>query len=71
MLHTGMSYGGLQYADETHHIQELYVADLVNNTVIHVTEPIATFMVRWREHYNDPAWDYTDEIAKGVSAPNL
>jgi hypothetical protein len=71
MLHTGLSHGGLQYANNKHNITDLYLSDLVTDKVIHVTEPLVDFMNRWRLHYNDPTWDYEDEIAKGIVAPKF
>lgn len=61
-LHTGMSYGGLLYANKGHRVVALYLSDLVTKRVIEVTEPIDDFMLRWREHYNDPDWDYEAEV---------
>lgn len=69
MLHTGLSYGGLQYANSKHTIKEVFLADLVTEKVIHVNEPIEDFMDRWRLNYNRPEWDYADDIAKGVPKP--
>mgnify|MGYP001317449407 CR=1 FL=1 len=61
-LHTGMSHWGLEYVRTKHGVDQLYVADIVTGRVIPVTEPVENFMARWREHYNDPKWDYAAEI---------
>lgn len=70
-LHTGVSYGGLQYAHSKHGVEVLYVADLVTEKVIQVTEPIEDFMARWRAHYNDPDWDYVRDIDEGMPVPKF
>ena len=71
MLHTGLSYGGLQYAKTKHNITAIFIADLVTEKVIHVNESIDDFMGRWRLNYNNPGWNYEEEIAKGIPAPKF
>lgn len=68
-LHTGLSYGGLKYANDKYNVVKVYVSDLVTLQVIEVKEPIDEFMNRWRMHYNDPKWNYAEEIASGEDAP--
>ena len=68
-LHTGISYGGLDYANKNHGITQLYVADLVNSTVVKVEEPVEDFMERWRAHYNDPTWSYASDIELAIPVP--
>ena len=68
-LHTGMSYGGLDYVLKNHGVVALYVADLATLTVIESKEPAEDFLKRWRAHYNEPAWDYAKELESGVPAP--
>lgn len=70
-LHTGISHGGLSYAHRNHEVQALYLADVLNETVVEVKEPVEDFMNRWRAHYNDPAWDYAKEIAEEIPAPRF
>lgn len=57
-LHTGVSYGGLDYVRKNHGVKELYLSDLQTGNVFRVNEPIDDFMLKWREHYNDPEWMY-------------
>ncbi len=71
MLHTGMSHGGLHYANSRYGITDLYVADLVTEKVLHVREPVQDFMNRWRMNYNNPGWDYEEEIKQGIPAPKF
>lgn len=68
-LHTGVSYGGLKYAEEKHGVVELYLSDLVTKKVIWVGEPIRDFMKRWRAHYNDPEWSYEKDIIELMPVP--
>lgn len=68
-LHTGISYGGLDYANKNHGITQLYVADLVSSTVVKVEEPVEDFMERWRAHYNDPTWSYASDIELAIPVP--
>ncbi len=68
-LHTGMSHGGLSYVENNHTVVALYISDLLNKTVIEVTEPISDFMDRWRGNYNNPAWDYAKDIEDKVPVP--
>lgn len=70
-LHTGISYGGLQYANSRHGIIELYVADLVTRKIFIVNEPIEDFMKRWRVNYNDPKWSYELDIKENIPVPEL
>ena len=70
-IHTGVSYGGLNYANTKHGVESLYVADLFTEQVIQVTEPIADFMARWRAHYNDTDWDYALEISEDIPVPKF
>lgn len=65
-LHTGLSYGGLDYVRKNHGIVELHVSDLLNGKVVKVTEPPEDFMKRWRNNYNNPEWDYEAELKAGV-----
>lgn len=67
-IHTGLSYGGLEYAHKNHRITELHVADLVTGKVRKVEESVENFMERWRAHYNDPDWDYEQEIELEIPA---
>jgi len=70
-LHTGLSYGGLNYVNKTHGIESLYLADLLTQKIIPITEPIVDFMARWRAYYNKPEWDYEKELAANVSVPKF
>lgn len=68
-IHTGMSYGGLNYVLTRHGVAAMYVADLVTGEVTKVEEPVEDFMSRWRAHYNDPEWCYSRDIAEGMPVP--
>ena len=68
-IHTGVSYGGLNYAHTKHGVETLYLSDLLTEKVIQVVEPIEDFMLRWRAHYNDPTWDYARDIEEGMPVP--
>ena len=70
-IHTGVSYGGLDYAHSHHGVASLYLADLLTEKVVQVTEPIEDFMARWRAHYNDPDWDYVRDITEGFPVPRF
>lgn len=56
-LHTGASYGGLQYVQKNHGIEALYLSDVVTGQTREVADP-ADFMARWKDNYNDPGWSY-------------
>jgi len=70
-IHTGVSYGGLNYANSKHGVEELYLSDLMTEKVIQVTEPVEDFMARWRAHYNDPTWSYSRDIEEGMPVPKF
>lgn len=59
-IHTGVSYGGLDYA-RAKGIKALWLSDIVGNRVHKVTHKIDVFMLLWRENYNNPEWDYGEE----------
>lgn len=56
-IHTGASYGGLQYVQKNHGIEQLFLADVVTGETREVSEP-ADFMALWKDNYNDPSWSY-------------
>lgn len=62
-IHTGVSYGGLDYVVKNHGIVHLFLADLVTMTITEVKEPVADFMAKWRLNYNVPLWDYAKELS--------
>jgi len=68
-IHTGMSYGGLIYAHKKYGVDTLYVADLLTENIIPVTEPLEDFLTRWRAHYNNPDWDYAKDLERGMPVP--
>lgn len=70
-LHTGISYGGLDYAYKNHGINQLYIADVVTQKVIHVQEKVEDFMTRWRAHYNDPSWSYEADVEYDIPVPKI
>lgn len=61
-IHTGASYGGLVYAHKNHEVIHVILADIVSGRVASVEEPLKDFMRRWKDHYNDPDWDYFAEV---------
>ena len=63
-VHTGASYWGLACAHKNHGVKDLYLADLFNGKTYQVPMPVERFMEKWREHYNDPLWDYHAEVSK-------
>ena len=68
-VHTGVSWGGLDYVHKTHGVVGLFLSDLTNGTTTQVKEPVDVFMARWRLNYNNPGWDYQEELKKGISVP--
>lgn len=68
-LHTGLSWGGLNYVLKKYGIEQLYIADVVSGVVYKITEPVEDFMARWRANYNDPEWDYLRSIEAGEPVP--
>lgn len=70
-VHTGFSYWGLEYVYKKHGINDLFVVDLLKKIVIHVKEPVENFMKRWRANYNNPKWDYEEDLKNGVEVPNI
>jgi hypothetical protein len=70
-LHTGISYGGLDYVEKNHGVEELYLSDLLTKKITKIEEPIEDFMNRWRMHYDDPKWNYEKEIEENIPAPKF
>lgn len=61
-LHTGASYGGLKYVKDKHGVVAIYLSDVITGQTREVAEPVESFMAKWRQHYNDAAWDYFAEV---------
>lgn len=59
-LHSGLSYGGLDYVRKNHKVEEIYLADLLKEKVTKVNEDVDEFMKKWRLNYNNPMWDYPE-----------
>lgn len=61
-LHTGCSFGGLEYTMKRDGIVRLFLSDLVTGACKEIPESVTKFMEKWRVHYNDPSWDYFGEL---------
>ena len=70
-IHTGVTYGTLQYILKKYEIHQMFVADLVTGKVIEVREGVHAFMNRWRVHYNEPGWNYEHELVESIPAPDF
>lgn len=70
-VHTGLSYWGLETTYKNHGVKDLYVIDLLRKIVVPVKEPVEDFMKRWRLEYDNPKWDYLQEITAGVPVPDV
>lgn len=70
-VHTGFSYWGLETTLRKHGVNKLFVVDLLKKKVIEVKEPITDFMKRWRNNYNNTAWDYENDIKTDADVPNV
>lgn len=62
-IHTGCSFGGLQYCNrQDGPLEAIYLTDLKNKVAYEIPESLNEFLDRWRKHYDNPSWDYFAEV---------
>lgn len=57
-IHVGLSHAGLERAARKDPIVDVYLSDVVTKRIQRVN--LNRFLDAWREHYQDPKWEYVE-----------
>lgn len=64
-VHVWTTHGALKHIVKTHSpVKSLIVSDLARGITFMSPESAEDFLIRWKRHYNDPAWDYKKALDK-------